>query len=87
MPTCANTVIGVFCVFWFLLGVLCIWGVLVFLGSLLCTRLGLHWCASCWTRPLGVGSVGALPLESLEENVRQLHKIAHKLFLVLCIVS
>ena len=30
-------------------------GVLVFLGSLLCTRIGLHRCASCWTRPLGGG--------------------------------
>ena len=71
LPTCAkgssvpvmrNTVNGVFfffffffLIFWFLLGVLCIWGVLVFLGSLSCTRLGLHWCASCWTRPLGGG--------------------------------
>ena len=64
LPTCAqglsvpvmvNTVNGVFWAFWFLLGVLCIWGVLVFLGSLLCTRLGLLRCASCWTRPLGGG--------------------------------
>ena len=28
-------------------------GVLVLLVSLLCTRLGSHRCASCWTRPLG----------------------------------
>ena len=41
--------------FWFLLGVLCIWGVLALLVSLLCTRLGLLRCASCWTRPLGGG--------------------------------
>ena len=34
---------------------LCIWGVLVLLVSLLFTRLGLHWCASHWTRPLGGG--------------------------------
>ena len=26
------------------------------------SRLGLHWCASCWTRPLGGGWWGALPL-------------------------
>ena len=69
-PTCAqgssvsivgNAVFGVF-FFWFLLGVLCIWGLLVFLGSLLCTRLGLVRFASCWTRPLGGGRWGALPL-------------------------
>ena len=38
---------------WFLLGVLCIWRVLAWLVSLLCTRLGLLRCASCWTRTLG----------------------------------
>ena len=25
------------------------------LVPLLCTRVALHWCASCWTRPLGGG--------------------------------
>ena len=44
-----------FCFFWFLLGVLCIRGVLALLVSLLCTRLGLLRCASCWTCPLGRG--------------------------------
>ena len=39
----------------FFLVPLCIWRVLVLLVSLLCTRLGLHRCASCWTRPLGGG--------------------------------
>ena len=65
LPTCAqgssvpvmgNASCGVFFeFFWFLLGVLCIWGVLALLVSLLCTRLGLLRCASCWTRPLGGG--------------------------------
>ena len=61
MPTCAqgssvsvmgNVSGGVFWVFGFLLGVLCIWGVLVFLVSLLCTRLGLLRCASYRTYAL-----------------------------------
>ena len=64
MPTCAqassvpvmgNASCGFFWDFWFLLHVLCIWGVLAFLVSLLCTRLGLLRCTSCWTRPLGGG--------------------------------
>ena len=64
LPTCAqgssvpvmeNAVFGVFWAFWFLLGALCIWGVLVLLVSLLGTRLGLHRCAFCWTRPLSGG--------------------------------
>ena len=66
LPTCAQGCsfpvtgdfgfgFGVFWAFWFLLGVLCIWGVLALLVSLLCTRLGLLRCASCWTRPLGGG--------------------------------
>ena len=67
LPTCAqgssdpvmgNDTNGVFWVFWFLLGVLCIWGVLALLVSLLCTRLGLLRCASCWTCPLGRGRWG-----------------------------
>ena len=64
LPACAqgssvlvmgNAVDGVFWAFGFLLGVLCIWGVLVLLGSLLFARHGLLRCASCWTRPLGGG--------------------------------
>ena len=66
LPTCAQGCsfpvtgdfgfgFGVFWAFWFLLGVLCIWRVLALLVSLLCTRLGLLRCASCWTRPLGGG--------------------------------
>ena len=64
LPTCAkglsvpdegNASFGIFWVLWFLLGVLCTWGVLALLVSLLCTRLGLLRCASCWTRPLGGG--------------------------------
>ena len=64
LPTCAkgssvpvmgNASCGVLGVLWFLLGVLCIWGVLVLLVSLLCTRLGSCWCASYWTRRLGEG--------------------------------
>ena len=59
LPTCAHgsSVSGMECCFFFLflLGVLCIWGVLVLLVSLLCTRLGLLRCASCWTRPSGGG--------------------------------
>ena len=42
-----------FCGFSF--GVLCAWRVLALLVSLLCTRLGLLRCASCWTRPSGGG--------------------------------
>ena len=44
--------------FWFLIGALCIWGVLVLLVLLLCTRLGFFRFASCWTRPLGGGRWG-----------------------------
>ena len=47
--------VAFFWVFWFLLGVLCIWRVQALLVSLFCTRLGLLRCASCWTRPLGGG--------------------------------
>ena len=54
LPTCAQGLSGPlmenfgFGVFFFL----------VLLVSLLCTRLGLHWCASFWTRPLGGGRWG-----------------------------
>ena len=67
----------VFGAFWFLLGVLCIWGVLVFLGSLLCTRLGLLRCASCWTRPLG-GSRWEHYLCNLRGENLKVHKTAYK---------
>ena len=69
--------------FWFLLGVLCIWGVLVFLGSLLCTRLGLHWCASCWTRPLGGGRWGHYFCNLWGEYLN-FHKTANK-YLGICV--
>ena len=92
LPTCAkgssvpvmvNAVDGVFWAFWFLLGVLCIWGVLVFLGSLLRTRLGLHWCASCWTRPLGGGRWGHY-LCNLWGEYLGIHKTAAK-YLGICV--
>ena len=58
-PVMGNAVFGIFCFFFgFLLCVLCIWRVLVLLVSLLCTRLGLLRCASCWTRPEGGGRWG-----------------------------
>ena len=67
LPTCAqglsapvmeNSGNGIFWVFWLLFCVLCAWGALALLVSLLHTRLGLLWCASCWTRPLGGGRWG-----------------------------
>ena len=39
-----------FFAFWLFFCVLCVWVVLVLLIPLLCTRLGLLRCASCWTR-------------------------------------
>ena len=63
--------------FLFLLGVLCIWRGLVFLGSLLCTRLGLLRCASCWTRPLGGGRWEHY-LCNLWEEYFKVHKTAYK---------
>ena len=63
LPTCAqglsapvmgNSGNGIFWVFWLLFCVLCAWGALALLVSLLHTRLGFLWCASCWTRPFGV---------------------------------
>ena len=65
-----------FLVFWFLLGVLCIWGVLAWLVSLLCTRLGLLRCASCWTRPLGGGRWGHY-LCNLWGEYLKIHKTAY----------
>ena len=48
-----------FC-FFFLASLLCFVHMesAVLLVSVLCTRLGLHWCASFWTRPLGGGRWG-----------------------------
>ena len=83
VPVMGNTVNGVFGAFWFLLGVLCIWGVLVFLGSLLCTRLGLLRCASCWIRPLGGGRSGHY-LCNLWREYFKVHKTADK-YLGICI--
>ena len=63
LPTCAqglsapvmeNSGNCIFWVFWLLFCVLCAWGVLALLVSLLHTRLGFLWCVSCWTRPFGV---------------------------------
>ena len=64
LPTCAhrssvpvmgNLGFGGFWTFMFLFGALCLLGVSAFLGDpLLCKRFGSLWCASCWTRPLGV---------------------------------
>ena len=88
LPTCAkgssvpvmeNTVNGAFRAFWFLLGVLCIWGVLVILGSLLCTRLGLLRCASCWTRPSGGGRCGHYLCNLWEEHLK-INKVANMYF-------
>ena len=81
LPTCAQgcsfPVMGDFCfgfgvlrAFWCLLGVLCIWGVLVLLGSLLCTRLGFLRCASCWTRPMGGGRWGHYLCNLWEEYLK-----------------
>ena len=84
LPTCAqgssdpvmgNATNGVFWVFWFLLGVLCIWGVLALLVSLLCTRLGSLRCASCWTCPLG-GSRWRHYLCNLWGEYFKIHKTA-----------
>ena len=63
LPTCAQglsvpvmVILGMafFGVFWLLSCVLCAGGVLALLASLLHTRLGFLWCASCWTRLLDV---------------------------------
>ena len=87
LPTCAqgssvpimqNVVLGVLGVLWFLLGVLCIWGVLVLLVSLLCSRLGLLRCVSCWTR-LGGGRCGHY-LCNLRGEYFKVHTTACKYF-------
>ena len=88
LPTCAqgssvpvmgNVFPGVFWVFWFLLGILCIWGVLVFLVSLLCTRLGLLRCASCRTCPFGIVRLGLYLCNPWGEHLK-IHKIASMYF-------
>ena len=66
-----------FCAFWFLLDILCIWRILALLGSLSCTRLGLLWCSSSWTRPLGGGRLGHY-LCNLWGEYLKVHKIAYE---------
>ena len=68
LPTCARgfsfsdteiVEIGIFWVFWLLLGALCILGVLVFVVyPLVCTKFGFQRCALYWTRPVGGGRWG-----------------------------
>ena len=88
LPTCAqgssDPVMGnvsnvVFWVFWFLLGVLCIWRVFVLLVSLLCTRLGLLRCASCRTCPLGRVRWGHYLCNPWGEHLK-IHKVASMYF-------
>ena len=97
LPTCAqglsapvmgNSETGFFCFFFgFFFCVLCAYGeVLVLLVSLLCTRLGLHWCASCWTRPLGGGRWEHY-LCNLWGEYLKVHKTTHKFFLGLMGIS
>ena len=52
------------------------WGVLAWLVSLLCTRLGLLRCASCWTCPLGGGRWGHY-LCNLWGEYFKIHKTAY----------
>ena len=54
-------------------------GVLVFLGSLLCTRLGLLRCASSWTRPSGGGRWGHYLCNLWGEHLK-IHKTVYKIF-------
>ena len=84
LPTCAkgssvpvmvNASSCIFWVLWFLLGVLCTWGVLALLVSLLCTRLGLLRCASYWTCPPG-GVQWRHHLCNLWGEYFKIHKIA-----------
>ena len=88
LPTCAqgssvpvmgNVCDGVFWVFGFLLGVLCIWGVLVFLVSLLCTRLGFLRCASYRTCPFGRVRLGLYLCNPRGEHSK-IHKVAGMYF-------
>ena len=68
-----------FWAFGFLLCVMCTCGVLVLLASLLCTRLGLLRCASCWTRPLGGGRWRHYLCNLWGEDFK-IHKTVCKLF-------
>ena len=88
LPTCAqgssvpvmgNVSDGVFWVFGFLLGVLCIWGVPVFLVSLLCTRLGFLRCASYRTCPFGRVRLGLYLCNPRGEHLK-IHKVASMYF-------
>ena len=54
VPVMVNSEKGILVFFWLLFCVLCAWGVPVLLVSLLHTRLGFLWRASCWTRLSGV---------------------------------
>ena len=69
-------VLGLAFFFLLLLGVLCIWRLLVLLASLLCTKLGLFWCASYWARSLSVGWLGHY-LHNLLGDCLAGHKIAY----------
>ena len=86
LPTCAqgssvpntgNLGIGLFWALGFLVCVLCTWRVLVLLASLLCTRLGLLRCASCWTRPWGGGRWRYYLCNFLEEHPK-VHKTPYR---------
>ena len=86
LPTCAqgssvpntgNLGVGLFWALGVLLCVLCTWGVLVLLASLLCTGLGLLRCAPCWTRPLGGGRWRHYLCNFLEEHPK-VHKTPHR---------
>ena len=71
------------CCYWIFLGFLvsswCIWRGLALLVSLLCTRLGFHRCASCWTRPLGGGRWGHY-LCNLRREYLTNHSVAYMFF-------
>ena len=73
--------------FGLLLGALCIWGVLALpVYPFVCTGLGSHWCASCWTRPLGGGRWRHYLCNLWEENAGQLVKLPN-IFMRLEVVS
>ena len=61
------------------LAVLCAWEVPVLLVPLLRTRLGLHWCASRWTRLFGGGRWGHYLCNHWRE-CQAAHKIAYCYF-------
>ena len=76
VPVTGNFGFGFGVFFLLLLGVLCIWRLLVLLASLLCTKLGLFWCASYWARSLSVGWLGHYLYNLLGECLAG-HKIAY----------